>query len=122
MKRRTWILDIDGTIFYHHQKGATTQWSGPPDLLPGVKEFFDAAEKRGDCIVLITARKEACREETAYTLRRHGLFWDTLVMGVGSGERIVVNDFKPGSSDHTANGITIERNKGLGCLMNYVVD
>ena len=35
------------------------------------------------------------------------------IMGLGGGNRVVINDFKPNSTIPTAEAICLERNKGL---------
>ena len=108
---KTIILDIDGCIFKHYGKGACFQWNSN-DLLPHVEETFNAWEKEGRCIILITARKESCRPTLENILRVKGLFWDHLIMGVPHGERIILND-KKSNGDNSCRAINLERNAGL---------
>ena len=114
MKSRTVIIDIDGVILQHKGEGASSQWLGDnyPALLPGAVEFFDALEKEGACIVLMTARKECTRGVLEVQLMQLGLYWDVLVMGVTSGQRVLINDAKP-DGDASAIAIVVERNVGL---------
>lgn len=113
----TWILDIDGCLVEQHSNinnhgDLTEQLIKEPKLLPGVKEFFLEADARGERIIILTGRKESSREETVTQLKKLGLFWDHLVMGVGGGDRRLVNDNKP-DGRITAYAHPIERNKGL---------
>lgn len=110
---RTYIVDIDGVIVKHLNRGACEQWAVPIALLPGTIEWFDAREKAGDLIVLMTARKESNRHWLCDQLKRQGLFWDALLMDVGHGERVLVNDSKSGGLP-SARAVVVERNKGLG--------
>ena len=110
---KTIILDIDGCVFKHHGKGASYQWSSMSAIvLPGVKEQFNAWEKEGCCIILITARKESCRAVLEYMLKVNNLFFDYLIMGVPHGERIIINDKKSNGSN-SCRAINLERNAGL---------
>ena len=43
----------------------------------------------------------------------YGIFYDQLIMGVGGGDRIVINDRKPNSNRNTAYSINLERNEGV---------
>ena len=98
----TYILDIDGTLLRHHEDGSCTQWD--PEravLLDGWREWFDDREKESAVTVLITSRPETLRDETEVVLRLLGLFWHALVMGVTSGDRVLVNDKKPGGEYRT---------------------
>src|SRR6056297_1488441 len=115
LKPKTYFIDIDGCIFYHLGKGATRQWfipNGSEKVLPGVREFLDGIESQGGCIVLVTARKERYRAELESKLRASNILYDKLVMGVTSGERIVINDKKPGGAK-SCTAMEIERNAGL---------
>lgn len=111
-RRPTLIIDIDGTILRHYGRGSTVQWSTECELNPGVREFFDAAEKHGASIVLITARRESNREQVERILKTHGLFWDALVMGVGNGARFLIGDVDS-MRRNTNFAINVGRNEGL---------
>jgi len=108
------FLDIDGCIFEHpgHPNNHTT----PPEklkILNGVKDKFNEWIMKEYKIILVTGRKECTRNETESQLRYHGLVWDQLIMGVGGGVRVLINDKKPTHDGDTATGITIDRNVGL---------
>lgn len=111
MKTRTIICDIDGCVFKHHGNGAAEQWCSA-DLLPGVVDRFNEWEAESACIVLMTARKESCRSRLEQALLRHGLFWDHLIMGVGHGERVIINDVTP-QKPCSVRAINVTRNMGL---------
>ena len=46
-------------------------------------------------------------------LKEAGVFYDQLIMGLGGGERILINDLKPDSDNPTAHAINLIRNKGV---------
>lgn len=108
----TIFCDIDGCILPHdgtpnnHQNKSIT-------LLPGVKEKLDEWKMKDYRLILTTGRKECTRKETEEQLKSCGLDWDQLIMGLGGGFRVLINDRKPGNPADTAVGITIDRNKGL---------
>ena len=101
----TWIIDVDGTIAEVNQ---------PPykndKLLPGVKEMW-AQIPKDDMIVIMTARPKDIQEQTLQFIRDNGLRYDLAIFGVHHGERIVVNDNKPGGLQ-TAIAWNVKRNKG----------
>jgi hydroxymethylpyrimidine pyrophosphatase-like HAD family hydrolase len=116
----TLFIDIDGTIF-RHQGNATNAFSQPEVVLNGVLEKFNEWSGKGYCIILTTARKESMRAATEAQLLRAGLFWDHLIMGVGMGRRIVLNDKKVVNDKpfNTAIGINLVRNEGLENVDKY---
>lgn len=110
----TIFLDIDGCIL-PHQGHPNNHTVNPKDicLLNGVKEKFDEWVMKEYKIILVSGRKECTRKETEEQLRFFGLTWDQLILGVGGGIRVLINDRKPSTERDTAIAITIPRNQGL---------
>ena len=109
---KTIICDIDGCVLKH--KGNLININlEDAELLPGVKEKFDEWDKKSYKIIFLTGRKESMREVTEKQLKSFGLFWDVLVMGATRGERILINDLKPGNENNTATAINMIRNQGF---------
>jgi phosphoglycolate phosphatase-like HAD superfamily hydrolase len=117
IRPKTIICDIDGTLMFHSGK-LSEQIQNEPKILPGVTEVFDAWDKKGYRIILLTGRKESMRELTERQLKLLGIFYDQLVMGVGGGDRILVNDLKPNSDKPTAIAVNLERNAGISNLLD----
>jgi len=109
---RTIICDIDGTLF-EHQGDICNQHLNSPIVLNGVKEKIREWDREGCSIILITGRKDSVRKETEKQLSTAGIVYDHLIMGVGGGVRVLINDNKPDKKDCTAVGICVDRNKGL---------
>lgn len=118
MKAKTVFLDLDGCVFKHCDKGACHQWSTHV-LLPSVVDAFNEWERKGYCVVLVTARKESCRPRLEWQLRNLGLFWDALIMGAPSGQRVLVNDQKADTTEPpSAVAVVLKRNEGLKEVVN----
>lgn len=113
-RRTTLFIDVDGTVL-EHAGDATGCCTRDLKALPGVVQSFNDWSGSGACIVITTARKESMRAQTEEQLRKAGLFWDFLLMGVGSGRRIVINDVKniDGKVYNTAIGVNLKRNEGF---------
>jgi hydroxymethylpyrimidine pyrophosphatase-like HAD family hydrolase len=109
---KTLFIDIDGLLLKHHGSG-NRQSKIAPELLPGVLEKFDEWDRRGYKFILVTGRRESERKATEEQLRFVGIVYDCLIMGVGGGQRVVINDFKLNKIDPTALAICVERNKGI---------
>ena len=109
------FLDIDGTIIKHHGGSSSSLPNQPLELLPGVKEKLDEWEVDGAQIIITTGRKESYRHFTEKQLFECGIAYDKLIMGLGRGERIVINDRKNDGTDK-ARAINIDRNEGIGGL------
>lgn len=102
-----WIIDVDGTILAHNGHLA-----GDDDLLPGVRELWDAIPP-GDTILLLSARAEAHKAATLRRLEALGLRYDRALFDLPVGERILINDAKP-SGLATALAVNVTRDGGLG--------
>jgi ribonucleotide monophosphatase NagD (HAD superfamily) len=110
---KTWLIDIDGTIFRHNGHLA-----GEDKLLPGVLEFIAAIPEQ-DRIILLTARGESLREVTLSALARHGVRYHEVLFSLPVGERLLINDRKP-SGLATAHAINIDRDVGLAGLIDEI--
>ena len=110
-KQDTIIIDIDGVIFEHTGRLASEQWFQWKQPLPRVRAALDALEKRGFFIILMTARKHCLRRRMERMLEEACLYYDMLIMGVGSGRRILINDKKP--TGDACFAYNIERNGDL---------
>ena len=111
---KTWLIDIDGVIFKHNGY----LLDGHDTLLPGSKDFINGLSK-GDKVILLTAREEAMREETESFLIDQGVRYDSILFGLPTGERIIVNDMKP-SGLQTSKAVNLSRDVGI--KMKVVID
>ena len=110
-KPKTIICDIDGVLLEHLNLGVSYQVSVKP--LEGTLEKINEWDAKGYNIILITGRRESFRKVTEEQLKSYGIFYDQLIMGVGGGDRVIINDRKPNSNRDTAYTINLDRNKGI---------
>ena len=116
----TLFIDIDGTLVSfpdtEDEYRKIARGEQKLFLLPGVREKLWEWESKGYKIILTTGRREMFRYETEYALKRAGIGYEQLIMGVGCGPRYVINDRKPGIKNgkkDTAFAINVDRNEGL---------
>lgn len=107
------FIDIDGTIIHHLHRFSDIP-SSAPALLEGVIEKINQWDSIGHRIILCTARKESARGMTEQHLRGLGLCWDQLIMGLTSGERVLINDKLTEASKDRAVAVNLLTNKGFG--------
>ena len=112
IRPRTIICDIDGIIFKYSSDISRVHLS-KPIVLKGVHDKFKEWDIEGCHIILMTGRRESIRKETEKQLSEAGIFYDELIMGVGGGVRVLINDRKPDKADNTAIAICVDRNRGL---------
>jgi hypothetical protein len=119
----TWLIDIDGTIFTHNPHLSEEDHAcitgenddldiEPQDtLLPGVAEFWSSLPAE-DFVILLSARHPRYRSMTEGALLSYGLRYDQILFGLPKGERILLNDAKPGGL-RTAHAVNLKRDSGL---------
>lgn len=93
---KTIFCDIDGVLLEH--RGDITKQHLYTDvelILPKTLEILKDWDKKGYRIILTTGRREGCRKETEHQLSTLGIIYDILIMGIGGGVRVIINDFKP---------------------------
>lgn len=106
------FIDIDGTILkhlHHFSEIPTTQ----PELLDGVLSKINQWDSVGHRIILCTARKESARAMTEAHLHSLGLCWDHLIMGLTSGERVLINDKLTEAAKDRAVSVNLLTNQGF---------
>jgi hydroxymethylpyrimidine pyrophosphatase-like HAD family hydrolase len=109
---KTIFLDIDGTLV-EHSENINQQLSKTPKLLHGTLEKLAEWDKKGYNIILTTGRKESHREITIKQLTELGIFFDQLIMGLGGGVRVLINDKKLNKDYDTAISFNLKRNEGI---------
>ncbi len=112
---RTYFVDIDGVIFQQENRWPDMETIDPKrDLLPGVREKFLHWESSGCRIILTTGRAENFRELTERQLQEAGIPYHILLMAVGMGQRVLINNLKsqePGVQ--TAIAVNLQMDQGM---------
>ncbi|MAG25611.1 hypothetical protein CMI47_08545 [Candidatus Pacearchaeota archaeon] len=116
MKPKTIFCDIDGTLCeypYSSEMGNYDFDQKNMQPLPGTLKKLWEWDKAGHIIILTTGRKEGMRESTERQLREAGVIYDRLIMGIGGGARVLINDLKPNRAGDTAIAINLKRDIGV---------
>ena len=110
---KTIFCDIDGTLWKH--VGSVSEQTLCPkyEVLSNTLKAIDKWDRSGYKIILTTGRKESLRDKTEKELLRLGIVYDKLIMGLGGGVRILINDRKPKGNKNTCYAINLVRNKGI---------
>jgi|TARA_R110001599_G_scaffold75526_3_gene207282 hydroxymethylpyrimidine pyrophosphatase-like HAD family hydrolase len=111
-RAKTIFLDIDGTLV-KHSGSLVEQFSGSLSILDGTLDKLSEWDKKGYNIILTTGRRNSMRSVTEKQLEDLGIFFDQLIMGIGGGSRVVINDRKLNKTDDTAFAINLTRNEGI---------
>ena len=109
----TIFCDIDGTLVKHETPLIASRPDFHMELLPGTLEKLEEWDRKGYNIILTTGRRESMRGVTEKQLAEVGIIYDTLIMGIKGGKRILINDRKPNGSKNYASAINLTRNEGI---------
>ena len=115
-KPKTIFCDIDGTLCeypYSGTKDGNYNMECYMKPLSGTIKKLWEWDKAGHMIILTTGRKEGMRKSTEKQLRRAGIIYDKLIMGIGGGTRVLINDLKPDRPGETAIAINLKRDTGV---------
>ena len=115
-KPKTIFCDIDGTLCEYPYSGTKDgNYNMDCDMKPlsgTIKKLWEW-DKAGHMIILTTGRKEGIRKSTEKQLRRAGIIYDKLIMCIGGGTRVLINDLKPDRPGETAIAINLKRDTGV---------
>jgi hypothetical protein len=110
-KNPTIFCDIDGTLFiYRNFESLSTT---PAVVIDSVATYLRKEKVKGAVIVITTARPEYLRSFTEIEIQVNNIPFDQLVMGIGRGERILINDSDEGSTEPRAIAYPLIRDKGF---------
>lgn len=118
---KTFIVDVDGAIFRQRGRWPDIDSIDPKkDLLPGVRERFLEWEMKGHRLILMTGRADNYRQITEEQLQKAGIPYHNLIMAVGMGQRILINNLKSEESHiQTAVAVNLETDKGFVGMENF---
>ena len=105
-------MDIDGTLVKYRKFEELSTAKLEP--IQEVVDFINKSYDEGCHIVITTARTEPYRLFTKQELESIGLKYHQIIMGLGRGTRVVINDKDPENPDiDRAVGINLVRNQGF---------
>jgi len=112
IRPKTIFCDIDGTLVEHSPPTIASNPNYKMKVLDGTLDKLLEWDKKGYYIILTTGRKESLRKVTENQLSEIGIFYDQLIMGIGGGCRILINDKKENGLE-TSFSYNLNRNEGL---------
>lgn len=110
-KKRTYFIDIDGTIFKYRK--FDTMYKTPAEVCKNMQEFLSMLKDNKHMIVLTSARPEYMYQFTVDELKNHDIPYDRIILGIERGPRYIMNDLEPGNAQKRAIGINLQRDKGV---------
>lgn len=111
IKKETYFVDIDGTIFVYRKFETYLQTEAK--VIKSTKQYLQQRHDEGHCIVLTTARPNDLRVHTEYELAVNNIPYDKLIMGIERGPRYLINDLSPKEPGERAIAINLKRDEGI---------
>lgn len=122
IKNSTFFVDIDGTLVKYRkfQELSTAKLEPISEVIDFINKSFD----NGSHVIITTARPESYRNYTINELNEIGVKYHQIVMGLGRGTRIVINDKDPEKPEiDRAVGINLIRDLGFKNIdLNTIID
>ena len=112
IKNPTLFVDIDGTLVKYRKFSELAESTLTPiqDVIDYVNNHHDA----GSVVIITTARPESYRLFTKQELEKLGVKYSQLIMEMGRGTRVILNDIDPENPElPRAIGINLQRDEGL---------
>ena len=111
-KHPTFFVDIDGTIVKYRKFNELSTAILTP--IQDVIDFINKSYDEGSHIVITTARPQSFELMTKQELDKLGVKYHQMIMGIGRGTRVVLNDKDPDAPDiPRAWGINFIRDQGF---------
>lgn len=111
IKNPTFFVDIDGTIVVYRKFSEleTAELTPIQDVIDTINDYYD----QGAIIIITTARPSTYELFTKQELEKLGVKYHQIIMGIGRGTRVVLNDKDPDSPE-TPRALGINLNRNLG--------
>ena len=117
IRPNTIFCDIDGTLVRQNTASENAQPDQPLILLLGTAKKLEEWDRNGYNIILTTGRKESMRHSTEKQLRKAGIYYDQLIMGIGGGKRYLINNRKKDREENYATAINLNFNEGINGII-----
>lgn len=105
---RTYFVDIDGVIVENSGEYSEPVWGTTNGIEENVK-VIQKLYKLGNQIILLTSRRKSFKNVTIKQLKKLGIRYHQLVMGVYHSQRVLINDFSNSNPYPSALAINIPR-------------
>jgi hypothetical protein len=110
-KNPTFFVDIDGTLVKYRKFAELENSVLEPiqDVIDTINNYYE----QGAHIVITSARPETYRDFTIEELNKIGISYNQLILGLGRGTRVVINDNDPENPEISRSmGVNLNRNMG----------
>ena len=112
--RRKWetvICDVDGVLIEH--KNHSTDLAEDNRVISDCADKIKKWRRQNKKVILATARPKNTRESFEKNLKRLGIVYDDIIMGLNPGPRYLINDLKP-SNPFVRQALSINLPRGEG--------
>jgi hypothetical protein len=107
---KTYFVDIDGTLVENSSllfKPYIGDSAPIQENIDVLNSLYDLGKSQ---IILTTSRPEFTRHETVLEMKKFGVKYHQLIMGLQHSARVLINDFSPSNNYPTSISVNIPRN------------
>ena len=106
----TLFVDIDGVVVTNSGEYSKISWGHTRGIKKNVDYLNSLYDNRETQIILVTARPEWYREITEEQLKREGVKYHMLIMGLLHAKRVIINDYSLTNPYRSCGAINVKRN------------
>lgn len=117
--QKTYFIDVDGVVVKNGGEYSKPFWGTTEGLRENIKVINNLYDL-GNYIILITSRKEKNRTMTLKQLKKEGVKYHQLIMGLNHSPRVVINDFSNSNPFPAAISVNVPRDSDR--LSDYIND
>lgn len=112
---RTFFIDVDGILLTNGAQHTSPYWRNAQPIPGNVDWLRELVAEGKSHIVLTTARPESWRKGLTAQLKKFGIYFDQLVMGLPHSQRVLINDFKSPTAPYPS-AVAVNVPRGSGSL------
>lgn len=105
----TIFIDLDGVLVKNSSEHFDPKIGSTSKIEANTKKINDLYDNGKTMIIITTARKESFRKITEEQLLKEGIKYHSLLMGLYSAKRVLINDFSKTNTYPSAISINLER-------------
>jgi hypothetical protein len=105
----TIFIDLDGVLVINSAEYFEPLWGQTEGIDANIRVLNQLYDSNRVQVVITTSRKESAREITIQQLKRIGVQFHQLVLGLNHGKRIIVNDYAQSNPFKSCDAVNIAR-------------
>lgn len=111
-KFKTIFVDLDGVVFYNSSAYLKPYIGDTKEIEDNIKILKELVDTGFVELIITTSRPERYRRTTEKQLKKAGIKYKQMIMGLQHNKRIIINDFNSTNPYPTCQSINLKRDQG----------